>query len=152
MTEFLNVIERTPLVEAVLDRLEGWDGQVFVAEAGLVEKRANDPLERVDVYGVLTPGVGDPGTEESLAADAVGLEWSFDFRVASGFQADTLAAAEEADELLFRWVPDLPDDLGYTAGRLRPPPGYTASVLVDVNESPHRFYVPLQYGTTISST
>lgn len=152
MTEFVNVVERTPLLAAVEERLEGWNGVVYLGEAGTVPQVENDKAGRVAVYGVLTPLLGSANAEDSVAADQVGLDWGFDFRVASGFVNDTLAAAEEADELLHRWTPVLDPDLGYVAGKLRPPPGYDASLLVDLNESPHRFYVPLQYGTTITAT
>lgn len=160
MTILTNVIERTPLLDAALAVLASLDARVYLGEAGAkpdgttesVPKVARDPLSRVAPYVVLMPWVGNPTAEQSVAGDQVDLDWGFDLTVASGFVRDTLAVAAEADSLLYRHrlVPD--ETFPYVVGRLVAPPGYAPGLITDRDENPHRYYVPMQYGTTITST
>lgn len=147
-----NVIERTPLLAAIETMLEALNADVYLGEAGTVDKVPGDRLGRVAPYAVLMPFVGAGTVEESVAMSSVDLDWGFQLTIASGFVRDTLAVAEEADELLYRQRPPLDAGLGYVAGRLIPPPGYDPGLLPDKAFEPHRYFVPLQYRTTITST
>lgn len=147
----LNVVERTPLLAAVEQRLAGLNQvPLFLGRAGDVPTVEGDPLGRAAPYLVLHPWLGNVSTEQNLAETTVDLEWGFQLTVASGFVRDTMAVVGDADALLHRWVLELPDEFDAVAGMLTPPPGYQPMLLTDSDVSPHRFYVPLQYGTTIT--
>lgn len=155
-----NVIERTPLLDAVLVLLEDLDARVYLGQAGqkpdgtteTVPNAAGDPLERVAPYVVVMPDVGNATAEQSVAGDQVDLDWGFAITVASGFVRDTLAVAEEVDSLFYRRLLEPDEDLEYVAGRLEPPPGYAPDLTPDTGEQPHRYFVPMRYGTTITAT
>lgn len=146
------VVKRTPLLTLVQERLADQLAGVpaYVGEAGNVPKLAGDPAGRVVPYYVLHPFGGNAAAERALDdSTAVDLDWAIQITCAAGFPMDALAVAQKVDAALFRWRLGTP----MTSTPLRPPDGYDPGpVQVDRDTSPHRFWLPLQYRTTISAT
>jgi hypothetical protein len=146
-----NVISRVPLIEAIETRLTALPTtnpptRGYLSEAVDVPRLDTDG--HVQRYWVLHPFAGLPPAEQDLAETGVDLEWTFQLTVAAGFPRDVHALATDVDELLYRWTPTVD---GYVCGRLVPPPGFDPGPpRPDLDVKPHRFWLPLQYRTTIT--
>jgi hypothetical protein len=68
--------------------------------------------------------------------------------VAASYALDVYALATRIDDALFRWAPEIEN---YLCGRCEPPLGFDPGpVRKDESVKPHRFWLPLQYRTTIT--
>lgn len=147
-----NVVSRTALLELVKARLTSRLAGVpqYVGEAGDVPAINGDPARRVVGYYVLYPFGGNPAAERAIDDHVdVDVQWGLQITCAGGFVNDALSIAQRVESALFGWRLGTP----MASGKLRPPDGYDPGpVQVDRDTSPHRFWVPLQYGTTISAT
>lgn len=158
-----NVVLRTPLLSSVLtkatDLTTGWGIHVYLTRAGhkpdgtveTVPAIAGDRLQRVQRYVVITPFGGNETAEQALdSSRQVDVDWGFQVTCAAGFPRDALAVAGLVDATFYLWRLDVE---GLQSGRLRPPEGYSPGPeQVDTDVSPHRFWLPMQYGTTITAT
>jgi len=146
----LTVVPRRLLIAAVQDRQQTiTHAEHFLGEAVHVTKKSGGSGE-VGPYTVLHPFPGGPPDEQDLGDAAVDLDWLFQITVASGDPEDIPALIDRVDAMFYRWIPTVE---GLVCGPCKPPPGFQAGpILVDRDQSPHRFFVPLQYRTTITAT
>jgi hypothetical protein len=151
-----NVVDRIPFVLATRDRL--------VAEIptagpppthGYLSEPVGVPADadgRIERYWVLHPYAGAPSVEADVADAGIDLTTGLQVTVAAARPLDVLDLATRVDAALFRWAPDLLG-VGLLAGPLRPPPGFDPGpVRVDEDFKPHRYWLPLQYQLTITTT
>jgi hypothetical protein len=146
------VVRRNPLIAAIEARLNTGLPVTTPATMGYLSEPVDvptlDPAGHVQRYWVLHPFVGAPSLEQDLAETAIDLEWPFQITIAAGFSRDAYALASDVDALLYRWTPTV---TGYLCGPLKPPPGYDPGpARPDVTVKPHRFFLPLQYRTTVT--
>lgn len=151
MTDPANVVSRLTLIKAVEDRLANLP-VTSPPTRGYLSKPVDvpelDSAGHVQRYWVLHPFFGLPGSEHDLADTVIDLDWTFQITVAAGFPRDAYALATRIDELVYRWAPDIE---GYECGRCQPPPGYDpGNARPDDSVKPTRFFLPLQYRTTIT--
>lgn len=147
-----NVVDRIPLIAAIEARLGTQLPVTTPATKGYLSEPTNVPLlgDQIHVqrYWVLHPWGGNPDVEHDLADVNVQLGWGFQVTVAASYARDVYDLATSIDGALFRWAPVVG---GYECGRLHPPPGYDPGpVRPDTAFTPHRFWLPLQYQTTIT--
>jgi hypothetical protein len=147
-----NVVDRIPLLDAVRTRLTDQLPVTTPATKGYLTEATDVPLlpgsQIVQRYWVLHPWPGNPDVERDLADNGIALDWGFQLTVAAGYSRDVLDLLTRVEAALFRWTPVID---GYECGRLRPPPGFNPGpVQVDRDFTPHRYWLPLQYQTTIS--
>lgn len=147
-----NVIARLPLITAVETRLGAQLPTTDPPTTGHLSEPVDVPTldtdGHVQRYWVLHPFGGSPSLERDLAEAGVDLLWTFQVTVAAGFARDVYALATRIDEALYRWSPSVS---GYVCGLLRPPPGFEPGpARKDTSVKPHRFWLPLQYQTTIT--
>lgn len=147
----LLVVDRNPLADAVEARLRA---QVTGAH-GFVGEPSKIPIkpgsdDRPEPYWVLHPWAGTPTGEDDLADTAVDLAWGFQLNVAGDSVYDVLGLLGKVDAALYRWTPVVE---GLVCGRLKPPTGFDpGNPRRDDTEKPHRFWLPLQYRTTVTAT
>lgn len=147
------VVPVLPYVAAVEARLRQGLPVTTPETKGYIDEPADVPrldpaTGRVQRYWVLHPFFGRPADEQDLAETGVDRDWTLQVTVAAGFKRDCLALATLVDDLLYRWAPVV---AGHTAGELRPPPGFDPGpARVDESVNPSRFWLPLQYRTTIT--
>lgn len=147
-----NVIARLPLIKAVEDRLAAQLPVTSPVTKGYLSEPVDVPTldadKHVQRYWVLHPFGGPPHPDYDLAETTVDLDWTFQVTVAAGFARDVYALATLVDAALYRWSPAV---AGYVCGLLRPPPGFDPGpARTDETVKPHRFWMPLQYRTTIT--
>jgi hypothetical protein len=147
-----NVVDRIALIDAILDRLSDQLPVTTPATKNYVSEPVNVPLlgdgKHVQRYTVLHPWVGNPDIEHDLADVNVQLAWGFQLTVAAAYARDVYDLVNHVDSALYRWMPLVE---GYECGRLHPPPGFDPGpARPDTNFTPNRFWLPLQYQTTIT--
>jgi len=103
---------------------------------------------RVQPYYVLTPFPGGPSGEDDLADTLVDIEFSCQITCVAAEVGDLMSLVTRVDAAMLRWSATIP---GLGCGRFRPPPGYQPPTLLDRTVTPHRPYVPLQYGARVFS-
>jgi hypothetical protein len=147
-----NVVDRIALIDAILDRLSDQLPVTTPATKGYVSEPVNVPLlgdgKHVQRYWVLHPWVGNPDIEHDLADVNVQLAWGFQLTVAAAYARDVYDLVNHADG---------PRCTGGPRGRgLRvrapaPAAGFDPGpARPDTNFTPNRFWLPLQYQTTIT--
>jgi hypothetical protein len=147
-----NVVDRIPLIDAIKDRLSDQLPVTDPATRGYLSEADNVPLlgdgKHAQRYWVLHPWAGNPDVERDLADVNVQLGWGFQITVAAGYARDAFDLMVRVDAALYRWTPVVE---GYACGRLHPPTGYDPGPpRPDKDFTPHRYWVPLQYQTTIT--
>jgi hypothetical protein len=146
-----NVVDRIPLIEAIQERLANQLPGTTPPTKGYLSEAGDVPLldgKHAQRYWVLHPWTGNPDTESDLADQNVQLAWGFQLTVAAGFPLDVVDLQVRADAALYRWTPVVE---GHVCGRLHPPAGYDPGPpRPDKDFTPHRFWLPLQYQTTIT--
>lgn len=149
-----NVVERLPLVKAIEDHLAASLPTTAPATNVYVTKPVKVPhLDgdgHVQKHVVLHPFAGDPAVELALSPVHVELDWTFQATCVAMAGRDCLALVEDVDAALYLWTPAV---AGYEIGPLRPPAGYEpGNPREDSTVQPPRFFVPLQYRTTVTRT
>lgn len=149
----VNVIRHSPLVDVIEARLDehvpGVQG--FLTEATNVSLVPNGG-GRVARYYVLHPFGGAENPEEDMAGRQVAKDWTVQVTAAAGTPRDVLALATLVDAAMRYWQPLFPDQ-GWNAGWFTPPDGFDPGpVQIDRDYQPHRYFLPLQYRTTITAT
>lgn len=149
----MNVIRHSPLVDVIEARLDehvpGVQG--FLTEATNVALVPNGG-GRVARYYVLHPFGGAANPEDALDGSGVAKDWTVQITAAAGTPRDVLALATLIDAAMWHWQPVFPDQ-GWVAGWFTPPDGYEAPApIIDKDYTPHRYWLPLQYRTTITAT
>lgn len=146
-----SVIRRSLLIAAITTRLAQLPVTTPPTTGHLSEPTSVPRLDtegHVQRYWVLHPFAGAPSLEQDLAETAVDLEWLFQVTVAASYAGDVYALVSDVDALLYRWCPIVP---GHECGPLKPPPGFDPGpARKDTGVKPHRFFLPLQYRTTIT--
>jgi hypothetical protein len=106
--------------------------------------------DRIGRYLVIYPFGGTDGPDRNLADAGGDLTYGFQATVAAGFEADCEYLVDQVRGLFNRWVPAV---TGVVFGAFRPPVGYQPGpVRRDDDVSPPRFWLPLQYVTTATTT
>ena len=159
MTPTIDLVLVTDVILARLRLLEG----VSVYDSGVDTPLpistdadgAPDPLGRVGKYVVLYPGgtLGVGSDEEADAADAhVDRLWTGSLVCSSGWRRDTQALVDDVHDLLYRWVPTIPEHPELRCGRMKPPPGYNPGDMRRNDQvEPPRFWLPLQWRLPITT-
>jgi len=147
-----NVVDDLAIISAVRDRLTDQLPVTTPLTKGYLSEPVDVPLladkTHVQRYWVLHPWGGNPEVDPDLAEQSVELAWGFQLTVAAAYAPDAYDLMIRARAALFRWRPVVE---GYACGPLTPPPGYDPGpVRPDTDFTPHRFWVPLQYRTTIT--
>lgn len=148
-----NVIRHSPLVDVVEGRLT----DQLPTVKGYLSEATDVPLapgsSRVGRYYVLHPFGGSLNPERALGEGAVDKDWTVQITAAAGTPRDALAVATLVDAAMMLWTPTFPPELGWRAGWFKPPDGYDPGpVQTDRDYTPHRYFLPLQYRTTITAT
>lgn len=100
-------------------------------------------------YLVIHPFVGTRDVELNLSDTSEDLSWSFQVTVASSDPEDVLPLVDRVMAAFYRWTPTVS---GLVCGPVKPPPGYEPGPpRPDRDYTPHRFFVPLQFVTTITT-
>lgn len=148
-----NVIRHSPLVDVVEARLKALvtGASYYLTEATDVPLVAGS--NRVSRYYVLHPFGGSLNPERALGEGAVDKDWTVQINAAAGTPRDALAVATLVDAAMHLWTPIFPPELGWRAGWFKAPDGYEAPPpQIDRDYTPHRYFVPLQYRSTITAT
>lgn len=98
----------------------------------------------------LYPGTGTPSDEQNQADTTEDLDWLLQVTVVAGYVDDLMALLTRVDAAFYRWTPTIS---GLVCGPLRPPLGFDPGPLqFDKDVTPHRPFLPLQYGARITAT
>lgn len=143
-------VSRAALVTAVMDRL---DDQVthpgYLGEPG-EPVPTKTGTQRVAPHWILYPRGGTPDVEVDLAETAEDLLWGFQLTVVSGDAEDIPTLVDLIHATFHRWTPAVP---GVVCGAFHPPEGYDPGPLRrDTAVTPHRFWAPLQFESTFTTT
>lgn len=150
-----NVVPLLPWVDAIMARLHSVIPSTGpAATSGYLSTPVDVPTisdqGHVARYWVLHPFGGTPHFEQDLADRSVDLDATFQITCAAGFPRDAIALATDVHAALYRWTPTIAN---HTCGPLKPPDGYEPGPpRPDKDFKPYRFWVPLQYRTTITRT
>lgn len=149
-------ISLRPLVAAIVAR-----GATISNAAPYLSEPINVPLKLdgdgdpntdglVVPYFVIHPFVGTRDLEVNLADTSEDMSWPFQVTVASSDPEDVLPLVDRVMAAYYRWTPAV---AGLVCGPCKPPPGYEPGPpRPDRDYTPHRFFVPLQFVTTITAT
>lgn len=143
-------ISRYLLLQAIKTRLETavTNCEVYLGEPTDVPRIGS--TQYVVPHAALYPSPGTPSDEQDVADTATDLDWLFQVTLAAGFVNDLTALVTRVDDVLYRWTPAVP---GLVCGPVKPPPGFDPGPLrFDRDVTPHRPYLPLQYGTRVTAT
>jgi hypothetical protein len=144
------VISTHTLGEALMAR-----GATVTNATGYRAEAVDVPLkaggsQRVAPYWVLHLAPGNPDVELDLGQSVIDGDFLFQITCAGGFPEDVDALTDRVMGTFHRWVPVV---AGAVFGPCRPPAGFQAPpVQVDRDFTPHRFFVPLQFTTTATTT
>jgi hypothetical protein len=141
-----------PLIDAVRERLRTKLPPTGVPPvAGYLSQATEVPLVdavHVQRYWVLHPNGGALFGDVDLVDTTFDITWGFQITCAAGFSRDVYDLKTRVDAALLRWTPLVE---GLTCGQLLPPPGFDPGpVRPDQDYKPPRFWLPLQYQTTVT--
>lgn len=136
------------ITDAVIARLGGLGFTVYRAEV-TSSVPVLSTTGRIAPYLVAYPFGKAAGPDGNLGDSTDDLTYTVQVQCVAGFAADCEYVVDQVDGRLNRWTPSV---TGYACGTFRPPVGYDPGpVRRDETVTPVRFWVPLQYRTTVTT-
>lgn len=136
------------VTDAVIARLATTGFIVYRAEVATTVP-VQPATGRIAPYLVAYPFGKAGGPDPDLGDSTNDLTYTVQVTCVAGFSADTEYVVDQVNGILNRWTPTV---TGMVCGTLRPPPGYDPGpVRPDYTVTPPRFWVPLQYRTTVTT-
>lgn len=142
-----------PITDQLETLLKTLDGVTYYRSEVDDHPPTLDGSNRVAPYVVLYPAPakpGDPG-QQTLAYSGADLDYGCQITCAAGFSVDAEFLADRVRALVEGWSPVLEDT---AVGQMRPPVGFDPGFVQRSGPevTPPRFWVPLQYRLTATTT